>query len=760
MYCKRCGARLQQGMIICPNCGARQRRQSRTIRCAHCRGRALADMMVCPHCGRNLVPAGPRWALWLPLAALLAFLVYRGLDRLPIVQIRQEAEAVQAQLAGLIQLPPTPGPKITLTQGTALARAVQVTPVPSFTPTPTITPTRPLSATPAPTATPTATTVALEYEVQPGDSLALIGEKLGVPWQTIAALNNLGAFSMIRPGDKLRLPTPTPASTHDTATPTGVTTMAVVGTGAATPSPTTLPVPTATVAKQPPTATAQPTPAVTPTPTATPTRALPAPILINPGNQAAYSGDAAQIVLEWQMHDGLPRGAVYRLMIAWTEKGTPITWSWDTTATSLRVAGWLWQRSDQPTRRYTWWVQVVQRRPTGDSCEPAQRETRVLLELIMMLEELASLLQQLADENRSVRTINLAGLSGLSRSQAATVYAALAALSVRRRREVVSMMAEQAEANVHLNFLAIMRECLNDSDAGVRKTAIDGLWEDERPNLIAPLIRLLAEDPAAEVRAAAAISLARFALLGALGELDEIYAERVEAAMRAAWFRAGEVVEVRRRALEGLAYTAGADVNELIEMAYFDENELMRQSALFAMGRTADRRWAKYVLRELDSQDPGMRYEAAAAAGELALNAAVKPLIRLLEDADSTVRETAALALGKIGGPAARRALEACLESSDHALAEAADEALEELIFNSEPLDAPLLDYRPPSRAALADEEEDEFEDEFDDDSFNEDEFAEDEFADYETEDSDRWSDEDEFSFEDDRWSDEDEEEE
>lgn len=372
MYCKRCGARLQQEMVICPNCGARQRRQSRTIRCAHCRGRAQADMTVCPHCGRNLVPAGPRWALWLPLAALLAFLAYRGLDRLPIAQLSREAEAVQAQLAGLIQLPPTPGPEIALTQGAVLARAVQVTPVPSLTPTPTVTPTRTPSATPAPTATPTATAVALEYEVQPGDSLALIGEKLGVPWQTIAALNNLGAFSMIRPGDKLRLPTPTPAPTRNTPTPTAAATRAatptmtvaatttVAATGAATPSPTAQPSPTATVAERPPTATPRPLPTATPIPTATPAPALPAPILVNPGNQAAYSGDAAQIVLEWQMRDGLPRGAVYRLTIAWTEKGAPITWSWDTTATSLRVASWLWQRADQPARQYTWWVQVVQ----------------------------------------------------------------------------------------------------------------------------------------------------------------------------------------------------------------------------------------------------------------------------------------------------------------------------------------------------------------------------------------------------------------
>ena len=47
----------------------------------------------------------------------------------------------------------------------------------------------------------------------------------------------------------------------------------------------------------------------------------------------------------------------------------------------------------------------------------------------------------------------------------------------------------------------------------------------------------------------------------------------------------------------------------------------MRQSALFAMGRTADSRWAKVVLSELESHEPAMRFEAAQAAGEMGLTA-------------------------------------------------------------------------------------------------------------------------------------------
>jgi HEAT repeat protein len=324
-----------------------------------------------------------------------------------------------------------------------------------------------------------------------------------------------------------------------------------------------------------------------------------------------------------------------------------------------------------------------------------------------MTDDLQLLLQQLADETRSVRATNLAGLSDLPRSEAAEAFAALAALSPRRRAEVVTVMAEQAEANVHLLFHAILRECLTDVEAAVRKIAIDGLWEDERPTLIAPMARLLAEDPASEVRAAAAISIGRFVLQGVLGEISDSYGERAEQALRAAWVRPGETVEVRRRALEGLAYTDEAGVDELIESAYYNEDDLMRQSAVFAMGRTADRRWARAILTELGSIDAAMRYEAAGAAGELGLTSAVKLLIRLLDDADATVREAAALALGKIGGREAKQALQACLEANDLALADAATDALDELTFNSEGPEAPLLEYEPAPKRNSVDEDED-----------------------------------------------------
>lgn len=290
----------------------------------------------------------------------------------------------------------------------------------------------------------------------------------------------------------------------------------------------------------------------------------------------------------------------------------------------------------------------------------------------------------LADEGRPIRTIDLFPLSDVGRDQLPHFAGAWSGLNAARRLELGQVLVEQAEANIHLNFHAILRSLMTDHDDEVRRLAIEGLWEDEKPSLIAPLIARLREDPSVAVRAAAAVSLGRFIWLGVLDEIGREPASAAESALHETWFREGEVNAVRRRALEGLAFGSLPDLNELILNAYYDDDESMRQSALFAMGRTADGRWSKLVLSELDSHEPAMRFEAAQAAGEMGLRPAVQPLIRHLDDPDESVREAAVASLGKIGGPVARRALEAVIKSDDEALAQAADDALAELTFNAE----------------------------------------------------------------------------
>lgn len=307
-----------------------------------------------------------------------------------------------------------------------------------------------------------------------------------------------------------------------------------------------------------------------------------------------------------------------------------------------------------------------------------------------MSENLIALLELLADEDRSVRAIDLTELSDLPRGHVATFRLAWDAFSPARRRELMSALVEQAEANIQLNFHAILRTCLADQDAQVRKLAIEGLWEDEKVNLVQPLIGLLSGDPDAGVAAAAATSLGRYLLLGELGEISDASVQQVLTALQAVWARYNAPLEVRRRVLESLAYSDSAGVREMIYGAYYDEDELLRQSAVFAMGRSGDTRWARFILTEINNPAAAMRFESAVAAGEIGLRQAVQPLIARLDDPDSSVREAAATALGKIGGPAARGALQALLRGPDEALTQAAEDALAELSFSSQRLDRML----------------------------------------------------------------------
>lgn len=369
-----------------------------------------------------------------------------------------------------------------------------------------------------------------------------------------------------------------------------------------------------------------------------------------------------------------------------------------------------------------------------------------------MSQEFDAVLIQLADESRPVRSIDLFPLSDMSRERLPHFVGAWSALSVARRLELVREAVEQAETNIHFNFHALLRSLLTDLDAEVRRLAIEGLWEDEKPSLIAPLIVCLREDQSVDVRASAATSLGRYIWLGVLEEIGPEPASAAEAALHATWLREGEVNAVRRRALEGLAYSSLPNLNELILNAYYDEDELIRQSAIFAMGRTADSRWSKLVLSELDSYEPAMRFEAAQAAGEMGLRSAVQPLIRHLDDPDEAVREAAVAALGKIGGPVARRTLQAVAQADDEALAQAADDALAELTFGAESDENPLtaLSERAPWPTRNGDDEDFESEDE--------DGFADDLTDDIDDEGSD-WDDELEDDEADLDWDDEEEDE-
>ncbi len=323
----------------------------------------------------------------------------------------------------------------------------------------------------------------------------------------------------------------------------------------------------------------------------------------------------------------------------------------------------------------------MQLRDTGQSATNPTIEKGSALR--MLVEELRYMLERLiASDIDKLPLGTLYSLSDLSNKEMEEFRDAWGLMEEHRRQALVQAMVEMAENQIELDFRRIFRWLLHDADPEVRRSAIEGLWEDERRDLPPILIRMLQMDESEGVRAAAATSLGRFILLHEMEEISDAEAAPIRQALFSCIGSHGETVEVRRRAIEAIAYSGDPEILEIIEDAYYAPEEKMRVSAIFAMGRNASRRWQGYVMRELHSPSPEMRYEAAIACGELELRHAFSRLVDLTADEDAEVREAAVWALGHIHAPEAANVLQALKEGGDDAMSEAAADALEELSFS------------------------------------------------------------------------------
>lgn len=263
-------------------------------------------------------------------------------------------------------------------------------------------------------------------------------------------------------------------------------------------------------------------------------------------------------------------------------------------------------------------------------------------------------------------------------------------IPTQRRRAIIQELLEIVEVNFEVNFDPVFLLALGDEDSEVRAGAIKSLWEYENPNLIGPLIHLLKTDEAVTVREAAASALGKFIYLRELEEIDWHEANLAEEALRETIHEASEDLNVRRRAVESIAYSSSPDIPQIIENAYYHDNERMQVSAIFAMGRSADSRWLGQALAELDNPSAEIRFEAVRACGELEAQQAVDKLVSFIdEENDQEIMEMAIWALGRIGGQTAKEVLEACLDSQNAALRLAAEDALDELNL----FDADLMLY-------------------------------------------------------------------
>lgn len=295
-------------------------------------------------------------------------------------------------------------------------------------------------------------------------------------------------------------------------------------------------------------------------------------------------------------------------------------------------------------------------------------------------------LDELSDPNRPLKISQVERLSNLGPDELAAVRERWARIPADRRRRLLSEATELAEDNVELNFDGLMLVGLEDPDAGVRAAAVAGLWENDSRKVLVRLLELVERDPAEEVRVAAATVLGRHCLRAQLDDLLPRDAARLRDTLLRVFNSEAESVEVRRRALEAVGVFNDEQVAGAIERAYRHPDRRFRVSALYAMGRSCDRRWLPMVGEALSSPDPEVRFEAVRACGEIGDRTMVARIAALLEDPDTEVRLAAIGALGKIGGGAAKRLLQRYLTHPDEAVRDAADEALAEARFFEDPL--------------------------------------------------------------------------
>ena len=256
-----------------------------------------------------------------------------------------------------------------------------------------------------------------------------------------------------------------------------------------------------------------------------------------------------------------------------------------------------------------------------------------------------------------------------------------------RRCEVIAVMVQQAEENLELDFTAVFRQCLKDDDDRMVQLGVEGLWELEDRWLIAELVGLLRSERGPQVRATAAVALGKFPVLAQEGKLQPEDGELVYRVLMDFLEDDIEDLEVRRRCLEAVAPFNTEEVQDYIRWAYDGDEEDLRSSSIYAMGRTGEVEWLPTLLDELENPDPAVRYEAANACGELAHEDAAPQLVELLrEDDDSEVRMACIAALGKLGGALARRALIDCVRDGDSAMSDAAHNELENLEFLDDPM--------------------------------------------------------------------------
>jgi hypothetical protein len=301
------------------------------------------------------------------------------------------------------------------------------------------------------------------------------------------------------------------------------------------------------------------------------------------------------------------------------------------------------------------------------------------------------LIAALQDESTPFPPKLLYQFSDLTREDLQQLGKAWLQVSLQRRRNLLSDLVELAEKDDLLLFESLGQLALDDSDDEVVMRAIDLLFESPQRRL-APVFRALMKNQArkAELRAAAANALGAYVYLGEIDKLPLEDLRAVEEDLLAS-YRQDASSLVRRRALESLGYSSRPEVPALIRAAAAQDEDWL-ESALFAMGRSADQEWEEDVLENIDHENLIVQCQAIHAAGELGLGTARAYLVKLLGHArlDTDLKQEAIWALSQIGGEGVEELFEKIMaRTDDEDELRTLEEAIDTLNFTN---DASLYD--------------------------------------------------------------------
>jgi hypothetical protein len=236
------------------------------------------------------------------------------------------------------------------------------------------------------------------------------------------------------------------------------------------------------------------------------------------------------------------------------------------------------------------------------------------------------------------------------------------------------------------------RALLDDDESRVRIRAMRLLVECEDHRLVPIYIEMLTKDSEVAVRAEAASTLGIFVQLGEFEDIPSDVHRQVEDVLLEV-LNGEDDASVRRRALEALGFSSRDEVPVLIESSVNRQNPDWKASAVFAMGRSNDERWAEHVIRAIVSEHRNIRLAAVQASGELGLELARPLLLRLLEEElDEIIMGAAIWSLSQIGGEDVRLYLQNLLDNveDDHQAA-FLEEALDNLTFTDDMASFDLL---------------------------------------------------------------------